>query len=286
MTPELPSRRFEPPDMNASRPIALALFPLFSLLPGQSPAKPSPPAKSPELPRRHEALDRILRAHVQGGLVDYEGLRREDLSNLEGYLDAMAAVDPKGLRESERLAYYVNVYNATMLRAVLDETAKDPAWTPAASDFAVFRQKRVRLSGARISLDDLENGILRKEFREPRVHVAIVCAAKSCPVLLPRAYEAEDLDETLRANLRSFLRDPSRNRVDEQGGVLRLSKIFEWFQEDFGGEKGILALVKEHLGPAAAGYRIEYLDYSWDLNRAPSPRRKNDKAAAGGEVAP
>lgn len=235
----------------------------------RKPAAVAAPAASP----MHAAFDRILAARVRDGLVDYAGLRAQDAKALQDYLAAMATVEVGKLGRDEQFAYYVNVYNATMLQAALDKTAKDAKWTPAAAEFGVFKEKIVRLAAGTVSLDHLENEILRPQFKDARVHVALVCGARSCPPLLPRAYEAQDLGRVLDANMKAFLRDASRNRIAD-GKAMSVSKLFEWFQADFGGEAGVRKMIADEFGEAAAARKIGYLDYSWELNAQPASSKK------------
>lgn len=251
--------------------LALALANHASAQDQKPPAAPAPAAS--KTPSVHADFDRILQARVRDGLVDYAGLRAQDAKALQAYLDAMAAVDSDKLEKPAKFAFYVNVYNATMLQAVLEKTAKDPKWTPAAAEFGVFKEKRVHLRSGVISLDQLENEVLRPGFKDPRVHVAIVCGARSCPPLLARAYEAADLDAVLDANLRAFLRDSARNQIGD-AKTMRLSKIFEWFQADFGGEAGVRKLIEKQFDAKAAAAKIEWLDYSWQLNEQPAAKTR------------
>ena len=232
------------------------------------PAKPAPASVPSQQVSVHAEFDRILKAQVRDGLVDYASLREHDAKALRAYLDALAAVAVDKLEKRAQFAFYVNLYNAAMLQAVLDHTAKDPKWTPAAAEFGVFKEKNVRLRSGNLSLDQLENEVLRPRFKDPRVHVAIVCGARSCPPLLSRAYEASDLDAVLDANLKAFLHDTSRNRIGDVKAT-RLSKIFEWFGADFGGEAGVRKLLGEHFDTKVAAAAISYLDYSWELNAQP-----------------
>lgn len=240
-----------------------------------TPKPPSPPPAKQEAPRPvsvHAEFDRILKQHVQDGLVDYVGLRERDEAALRQYLTRLGAIDPEPLDPRERFAFHVNLYNASMLQAVLDATAKDAKWTPAAKEFVVFKEKRVLLHGRQVTLDHVEHEVLRKRHPDFRVHVALVCGAQSCPPLLARAYEGSDLESVLDANFAAFLRDPNRNQVDKEHERVRLSKLFEWFAGDFGGEAGIRKLLAKHLGDEVARYRIEYLDYSWQLNARPASK--------------
>ena len=224
-------------------------------------------ATSPRPWPNHYAFDQILAGAVQDERVDYGLVRRKYDGALNGYLDQMAAANLDGLPKSDLLAYYLNVYNATMIRAVLDRTQADAKWTPAAEDFGVFKMPLVRLPGGKaVSLNALESDIIRPTFRDARVHVALNCAAHSCPPLLNRAYRGEDLDATLDANLKRFVADPTRNQVDDAKKQLRLSKVFEWYAEDFGGKERLPAFVGKILGRDLGGYAVTFLDYDWSLN--------------------
>jgi len=217
----------------------------------------------------HGPFDAILAKVVRDERIDYVTIRDEHASALEAYRQAMATVDVAALPERARLAYWFNVYNASMIAAVVDRLRAD--WSPAKDDYAVFKAKTVLAGGKQIALDEVEHEILRKKFKEPRLHVALVCGARSCPPILARAYRAEDLDAVLEANLRRFVNDPSRNRVDHEAKKLQLSRIFDWFKDDFGGEAGVRRLVGQHLGRDVSKYTLSYLEYDWRLNLAPPP---------------
>ncbi len=212
----------------------------------------------------HQAFDRILQTRVRAERVDYLGIRKHDAAALGRYLDRLAKVDAARLPTSARLAYYINLYNATMIDALVGRVVE--GYTPAADDFGVFKEPLVRLRGRRVSLNALENEIIRKEFKEPRIHVALVCGARSCPPLLARAYTASNLDGLLEQNMRRFLADPDRNRIDRQQKVLRLSQIFSWYKVDFGGDQGLVGYLDRYTKASVKGFAVKHLPYSWDLN--------------------
>ena len=232
----------------------------------------------------------VLAAHVRDGRVDYAALRR-DRTSLDRYVAQIASVDAAGLaamQPDEQLAYWINAYNAFVLRSVVDHypirgrTFRGLA-RPANSIWQIpdaFDGQRFEAGGRRVSLDDVEHAIMRPTFRDPRVHVALVCAARSCPPLRPEAYVAARLDAQLEDQARQFLADATRGlQVDTARGVVRVSKIFEWFGQDFaalgGGNprRGVLEYVARHVAdPALAdrlrsgALRLEFLDYDWTLN--------------------
>jgi len=212
------------------------------------------------------ALSRVLKEAVKSERVDYGSVKANHLPDLTSWLDTAATVDVKSLADKDRLAFYINLYNATMIAAVIDKNHL--TFKPSDNDFAVFKEPRVKLKTGVITLDDLENKIIRPEFKDERIHVALVCGAVSCPPLLSKAYDGATLDRQLDENVAHWLIDPSRNVIDDASRTLKLSKIFEWFAADFGGSESIAGWVGRKSGRDVTGYRVEFLDYDWSLNSA------------------
>jgi hypothetical protein len=213
----------------------------------------------------HDAFDRILKQYVHDGLVAYVSLRDNALPQLNAYLNSMADLDIASLDRDAQLAAYINIYNATMLKAVCDRYV--PGYSPAEGDFKIFKEKLVRLKTGVISLNDLENSVIRPTFKDPRIHVALVCGAVSCPPLIDSAYTAKTLNQTLDVNLKHWLvNDPARNKINSDRRTVYLSKIFEWYADDFGGKANILKFVDEHHPDKLGRYSVQYLEYDWTLN--------------------
>ncbi len=223
-------------------------------------------AQSQERMVDHGAFDRILRDNVRDERVDYLTIRDHHWDQLEAYLDQLAKVEPAKLDKDEQLALYINLYNATMIAAVIERFEAE--YSPSDDDFTVFDEKLVRTANGRMSLNHLEHEIIRKQFNEPRIHVALVCAARSCPPLLNRAYRTVDLEELLEIQMRKFINDKFRNRVDRRNKTLRLSQIFNWYDADFGGKKKLAQYIARYLNRDVSGYRVEFMPYSWTLNIA------------------
>jgi hypothetical protein len=223
-----------------------------------------PPSIARAQPVDHSAFDAILNATVKGDRIDYNEIKNSHLARLTAYLDTLAKPDPANLPRSDQLAFYINLYNATMIRTIVDRLK--PNYTPAENDYKVFKEPLVRLNGKTISLNDLENTIIRPTFKDPRIHVALVCGARSCPPILPRAYKADDLDATLDQNMRNFVADRFRNPIDDRTRTLKLSRIFDWYADDFGGKQGVSAYISKYTGTDYRDWKVEFVDYSWDLN--------------------
>ena len=119
-----------------------------------------------------------------------------------------------------------------------------------------------------MSLNDLENKIIRTTFKDPRVHAALSSGARGGPQLLPRAYRAEDLNDTLEANMKRILTDPKQTTVDKANKKLVLPKFFEWYSQDFGGAENLPKYVAKYVegSPDLSGYSVEFREYDWALN--------------------
>jgi Protein of unknown function, DUF547 len=216
----------------------------------------------------HAPLDALLRRYVDDdGRVAYRNLAQQDTAALDAYLAALAVADPAPFAPPEQLAFWINAYNARVLRGVLDGYRAE----------SFFGRKRFfsfytfPLAGQSRTLDGIEHEILRKQFRQPRIHFALVCASTSCPKLRREAYRGDRLDAQLDAQTRGFLDDPRRNRFGP-GDEVALSPIFKWFGEDFAAAAGSVPEFIRRYHAIPEGARIEYLDYDWTLNAQPGQR--------------
>ncbi|HWP65130.1 MAG TPA: DUF547 domain-containing protein [Candidatus Limnocylindria bacterium] len=216
---------------------------------------------------------------MQDGFVDYAGLEKDGQAELRAYLDALESIC-RGHYDTwtreQKLAYWINAYNAYTVRLILDHYPLKSIREIGLLPGAAFRKEFIPSKGVRgktLSLDDIEHEILRKDFSEPRIHFAIVCASKGCPTLRSEAYRAADLERQLDDAARTFVRDSAKNRFDASKRTLYLSSIFKWFREDF--ERAAKPLPEfvarfadeqTAAGLRAGSVRIEFLDYDWSLN--------------------
>lgn len=162
------------------------------------------------------------------------------------------------------LGFYLNAYNAWILHEALTKyptkSVKDPL-------FSFFLANRIRVRGEKMSFNHLEKDIIRARFKEPRVHFALNCASRSCPPLLPEPFRARTLDAQLHTLAQDFVN--SDRGVRMSGQQVRLSKIFDWYKADFGGESGELSFINRHRKqPLPANPQISFDDYDWSLNEA------------------
>lgn len=222
----------------------------------------------------HRLFDEVLQTSVTNGIVNYPEIQVDQ--RLAAYLALLNRVDPSALStDRDRLAFWINAYNACAIQGILDGYSPKPYidW------YRFFKTRTYGIGGAQLNLSDLEHDILRKQFHEPRIHFAIVCASSSCPKLPSWAYNPMQLDRQLDQAARAFINDPTRNRFDRQQRIAYLSKIFDWFEEDFAASAGsVLRFVALYVADAdvarelaQSGYHITYLDYDWSLN-GPAPK--------------
>lgn len=219
----------------------------------------------------YSGWDALLRAHVRDGAVDYPAFAAAP--QLDAFLaQVRRARLGAGDGAAERLAFWINAYNALAIRGILD------GGSPASllGRYRFFLRRRFAVAGEEITLWDLEHARIRP-LGEPRIHFALVCASASCPKLASETYLPQRLDAQLERAARAFVNDPARNRFDPTDRVARLSAIFDWYAEDFAADAGSPAgyvagyLADSELARAlAAGrWRVEYLDYDWSLNGTP-----------------
>ena len=228
---------------------------------------------------------------VRPGGVDYDAVLAEE-GDLRRFIATLGEIGPRltperFTTEPERLAYYINAYNALVLFAVADNWPIDTVhdvrgWLDPRAGFGFFYGLRFPLDGGTVNLYDLENEVIRG-FVDARIHAAINCASKSCPALMPYAFEPARLDDQLDAVTRTFCSDSPHVRVDDEAEEIQLSAIFEWYQPDFeeharrlGRPATIVDFIVAFATPevAAAVERAQSADfdvvfqpYDWALNR-------------------
>ena len=221
-------------------------------------------------PVDHHIYDSLLRQHVnEAGFVDYQGFLA-DSTRFNEYLTQLSNNHPneKNWSKNERLAYWINAYNAFTIRLIIDhypvESIKDiKNGIPFVN--TVWDIKFIRIEDATYDLNNLEHGIIRPKFKDPRIHFAVNCASFSCPKLLNRAYTAEKLDAQLDQAARDFLADPSKNIIGED--EVQLSKILLWYRGDFKKYDKIIDFVNAY-GPMQVDRKVKvsYIPYNWSLN--------------------
>lgn len=258
---------------------------LWIALSGRTDPEPLPPACASGCSHlNHTLWTGVLTSHVRpssaSGIsyagLDYEGVRND--ARFRDYIQQIAEVDVSLLDDVERKALFINAYNALGVRLLLDEcqgglckSIKDigshisPVWGMPAGQIGGPGADHL------YSLDNIEHDYLRATFPDARIHAAVNCASLSCPDLAPTAFESWRLDVQLDAAAATWMANPSKG-ASLSGGTLSLSKIFDWYGDDFvNWAGGIITFVKAH---SVAGSSLStmgepslaYFDYNWDVN--------------------
>ncbi len=218
----------------------------------------------------HSLYATLLNRHVEDGRVDYRGFKQDE-AILDDYLETLAAAKPEALSREERFAFYINAYNAWTIKLILSRYPDIQSIKELGSLFSSpWKKKIARIDGQLLTLDQIEHDILRKQFKDPRIHFAVNCASKGCPPLLNEPYAADRIDRQLDRAATDFINDPRFNRL--AGDVLWVSKIFDWFAEDFNDDVIGYFLnyaqgnLQQRLQADRNRIRVDYLDYDWSLN--------------------
>jgi hypothetical protein len=256
---------------------------------GTSASPPRAPATAPRVagaPIDHALFDALLRRHVHEGLVDYDGFAQD--SDFPRYLAVLERANLDQLDEDERIAFWINAYNAYTI-ALVNQHAERRSIRNINRTLGVLQLKgpwsepMVKAAGKTLTLDEVFHRILRKQFREPRVHFALVAAAMGSPPLRPEAYTGAKLADQLDDQARIFLNDGVRNRWGKIAKkVIVLSPMFRYYRSDFSTSRKELG---EFLAPYFTGEHKQWLEtdefswgptteWDWSLNIKPAPGAK------------
>ncbi len=225
------------------------------------------------------AWDALLKRYVRPGSdgvnrVDYVAFRQSDKATLDKLIRDLTGLPISRYNRGEQFAYWVNLYNAVTVQVILEhfpvESIRDVDISPGLFADGPWGRELVSVEGEELSLNDIEHRILRPVWRDPRIHYAVNCASIGCPNLATEAYEAGRLEAMLENAARAYINDP--RGVSISGKKVTVSKIYDWFQEDFGGStRSVLAHLKRYAAPALAE-RLEVIGdiedtrYDWSLN--------------------
>ena len=209
----------------------------------------------------HDQWDQLLRKHVSAaGKVNYKGFKA-DLSKLDAYLKNLQdnPIESKWSR-NQKMAYWVNAYNAFTVKLIVDNY-------PTSSITKLHGGKPwdaswIKIAGKSYSLNNIENDILRPQYKDARIHFAVNCAARSCPPILNRAWTSENLNRYFEKQAKAFINNTKYNKISADN--VEISKIFEWYAADFGS-------ITEYLNKYSStkvkpGAKVTYMEYDWNLN--------------------
>lgn len=241
-----------------------------------------------EIDHSYKQYDALLNKHVnwlpngKASVVNYQALQqdRDTLKTILNNWSALTQAEFDALNKKDQMAFLINAYNGFTLELILTEYPNLDSIKDLGSLFSSpWKKEFFTLLGKKRHLDWIEHEMLRPNYSDPRIHAAVNCASIGCPALNKRAFVGHKLDQQLEQGMQRFLADNSRNRVENS--ELKVSKIFDWFTEDFekgfrgtNTLKGFLALYAEQLSSnpevqaqiKGKKLNVSYLDYDWGLN--------------------
>jgi uncharacterized protein DUF547 len=212
--------------------------------------------------------------------MNYKALKAQDKQTLDELRRRMATADVQTLSRQDQLAYWINLYNISVVGIVVDnypvESIRDLSTDPLVR-LNIFKKPLVDTKRGKVSLNDIENEKIREGFKDPRIHFAINCAAKSCPPIRPEPYVGSRISEQLDDQVRKFLNGPMGVRVEKKGGgvVVYTTKVMDWFEDDFnkwgGGQVAFIIRYvnsdkRKPIEEAANQVDLKFHDYDWKLN--------------------
>lgn len=220
----------------------------------------------------HEIWNTLVKANVSAeGKVNYKGFIRDSLQ-LNKYLKLISSTPPNADKWSseDQIAYWINAYNAFTVQLIIrNYPLKSIKEIGGKIPFinSSWDIKFITIGGEKFDLNNLEHGILRKDFVEPRVHFALNCASISCPKLRNEAYTGAKLNAQLDDQAKAFINNPAKNKIGN-GQDIKISKLFTWFEGDFKKKSPSIPafLSKYSKVKVSEKAKIDYLDYNWNLN--------------------
>ena len=220
-------------------------------------------------------LDTYLKTGHPSGInrFDYGALKAnaEDRKTLSAYLKSLAGIDPRSFSRDEQMAYWINLYNALTVFVIVPRYPVDSIKDIKSGiiDFGPWNLELFPLQGQKLTLNQIEHGILRPIWKDPRIHYAVNCASIGCPNLYPEAFRSDNLERLLEQTARDYVNHPRGAQV--QGDKLVVSSIYDWYKVDFGNtDAGVIAHLKQYANPELAQILDNHNSfddyYDWNLN--------------------
>ena len=214
----------------------------------------------------------LLSKHTRDGLVDYASFKTEH-PKLKEYIEYLAGINPDKLSRDDAFAYYINLYNAATIDLVLENYPGIDSIKDIGGFFGKpWKIEFITLKGKKVHLDHVEHEILRPTYKDPRIHFAVNCASLGCPPLHTEPFEGETLNATLDELTIQNMADPAHTRLE--GDDLYVSKVFDWFGEDWGGKEDKVAFVHKYssrkqaaeIDQLGSSLNLKYSEWDWTLN--------------------
>ena len=213
----------------------------------------------------HSAFDALLKKYVTAsGSVNYNGFKT-DKSKLIEYIGVLSKNAPTtSWTKNEKLAYWINLYNASTIQLILKNSI--PKSIMDINDGKAWDIKFIKSGSKTLSLNQIENDIIRPTFKEPRIHFAVNCAAVSCPKILNGAFYPHILDKQLESATKKFINNKVKNSISNSS--IQISSIFDWYAVDFGGKSNLINYFNKYsLVKINSSANVSFKEYNWNLNR-------------------
>ena len=228
----------------------------------------------------YQPWSELLQEYVNDrGLVDYQGMKRSQ-QKLDNWLQELSIIELKSLEPKQQKTLWLNLYNALVIRQIIDRHPIKsilpkflgiPNWW---AFWRFFARSVYTVDGKQYSLNQIEHDTIRQQFADPRIHFALVCAAKGCPLLRNEAYQSDRLNTQLEDDAKRFINNPDKIYYESKENILYCSKILKWYKQDFLQQSESLPKYIQTYSitsiPIDKPVEIKYLDYDWHLNQIES----------------
>lgn len=208
-------------------------------------------------------LNTFLGKYVSNGHVNYASIK-SNKSELNEIIKEFESTTPENTwSKNQRMAFWINAYNIFTIKLIVDNY---PTSSIKKITVKPWDKKFISIGDKNYSLNNIETDILRKNYDEPKIHFALNCASKSCPILLNKAFMPSSLSSQLTAQTKVFLKDTSKNDLSGKKNI-KISEIFNWYKDDFSSSGGVIEFINKYHGSSFKSPKISYMEYSWDLNK-------------------
>ncbi|WP_139956758.1 DUF547 domain-containing protein [Flavicella sediminum] len=211
-------------------------------------------------------FDSLLKENISNeGVVNYQGIIKNK-HHLAHYIDYLKKTTPaKSWSDNAVKAFWINAYNAYTIKLITDHYPVKSIMDIRLKGKDAWHAPIATVGGKTLTLNEIEHEILRKNYKDPRIHVGVNCASFSCPPIANFAFTEKNIEATLEKLMVSFVNDPQRNNITEK--KITLSKIFEWYQADFTQNGNLVSYISKYSKtPISKKAKVRYLDYNWNLN--------------------
>jgi len=217
----------------------------------------------------YSSYARLLKTYVIEDKVDYAAWAENDenIAALDEFLEHLSQIETDSLSRNDQMAYYINLYNAAMLHVVLEKYPIDSVKNIGILPFSVFKQDFVQLLDRKVSLDEIEKGILLKDYFDSRIHFAVNCASEGCPPLRAEPFVGDRLETQLDEQTKLFAQSERAAKIDEDQKSVAYSELFKWYAKDFDVKNPAEYLNRYREMPLPTNYSVDWITYDWSLNQ-------------------